>query len=110
MKKEFGKDHLYSEICIQDDEPYGMQQTKAQRRLVLGFGADKSGASRGGQAHCEAQESRRSGLGATELQLWVSGTDSAAALQGRQSQVVQSNSLQIASGQRCWVQDQFVQA
>ena len=27
-----------------------MQQTKAQRQLVLGFGADKSGASRGGQA------------------------------------------------------------
>jgi hypothetical protein len=31
-------------------------------------------------------------------------------LQGLQSQVVQSNSLQIASGQRCWVQNQFVQA
>ena len=22
MKKEFGKDHLYSEIFIEDDEPY----------------------------------------------------------------------------------------
>jgi hypothetical protein len=91
---------------------YGMQQTERSGGLVLGFGADRSagGAGRGGQARCEAQEARRSGLGATELQLWVSGTDSAAALQGRQSQVVQSNSLQIASGQRCWVQDQFVQA
>ncbi len=29
----------------------GMQQTKAQRRLVLGFGADRSEAGRGGQAH-----------------------------------------------------------
>ncbi len=27
-----------------------MQQTKAQRRLVLGFGEDRSGAGRGGQA------------------------------------------------------------
>jgi hypothetical protein len=49
-----------------------MQQTKAQRRLVLAFGADKSGANRGGQAH------RKHGKAGTvdSEQLWVTGAGS----------------------------------
>jgi len=44
----FGSCGSISDCCI---VPYGMQQTKAQRRLVLGFGIDRSGPGRGGQAH-----------------------------------------------------------
>ena len=33
MKKEFGKDHLYSEIFIEDDEPYIISSIKNNGNL-----------------------------------------------------------------------------
>ncbi len=45
---------------------------KVQRRLVLGFGADRSGAGRGGQAR---SEHRKAGAVDSE-QLWATGTGS----------------------------------
>ncbi len=35
IKKEFGKDHLYSEIFIQDDEPYIISFIKNNGNLLV---------------------------------------------------------------------------
>ncbi len=44
---------------------FGDATDRAQLLLVLGFGADRSGAGRGGQARYKTQKGRYSGLGTT---------------------------------------------